>query len=108
MRQVNITAEMLAKMSPNDERSVLDDPYYNYDSKLVIEDLEAHELKHYLERRPDIVQGSYGYYDYDEYGISTFWITRTKIRHRRVITTKGLFIVRNKAGSYDVHEFWRK
>ena len=108
MRQVNITAEMLAKMSSNSEKALLDDMYQNYDSKLIAEDLALNELTHYLVKRSDIVQGSYGYYDYDKYGISTFWIKRAKIRYRRVITTKGLFIVRNKSGSYDVHEFWRK
>ena len=108
MRQINITAEMLAKMSSNSEKALLDDMYQNYDGKLIAEDLALNELTHYLVKRSDIVQGSYGYYDYDKYGISTFWIKRVKIRHRRVITTKGLFIVRNKSGSYDVHEFWRK
>ncbi len=74
---------------------------------LIIEDLQLSEIKRYLEKRIDL-QGGYVSYDYNEGGISTLWVTKTGKSRRRCIITKGLVFIRNKSGSYDVHEFWRQ
>ena len=107
MRQTNITEQVIARYAAGNEAFVLDDSYRNYDSNLIVEDLQLHEIKGYLEKRADL-RGGYVYYDYDEGGISTLWVIGVKVRHHKVLTTKGLVFIRNNSGRYDVHEFWRQ
>ena len=101
MEQVDFT-EGMAEM--------LEDTYCNYDSEIVAEDLQVGEVREYLERRSDIVQGgvvSYTYDPEDKTKVLTLIVNNVTEIGANLLQPRGFVVIRNLKGSYDIHEFWR-
>ena len=102
-----ITEAELEKYIAEHQTDILSDLYYNYDSRIVAEDLSLDALRRYFEMREDVVRNAEASYNSDAYGLATMMLTKSKLINGSAQWQKGFLVIRNLSGSYDIHEFWR-
>lgn len=102
-----ITEAELEKYIAEHQTDILNDLYYNYDSRIAAEDLSLDALHRYFEMCGDVVRGAEVSYNSDAYGLATMMVTKSKAVDGRAQWQKGFLVIRNLSGSYDIHEFWR-
>ena len=102
-----ITEAELEKYIAEHQTDILSDLYYNYDSRIVAEDLSLDALRRYFEMREDVVRNAEVSYNSDAYGLAMMMVTKSKAVDGRAQWQKGFLVIRNLSGSYDIHEFGR-
>jgi len=92
------------------EQRTLDDCYYNYDSELIIENMPYRELKRFLWKHanPSKDWAILYHADCEHPTLETDIRDVSRIIMSHVSKTRGYAIIKNQAGTLDVHKFWRK
>ena len=109
MKTIFMSATMRDKVSAMYEDEVTEACYRHYDSELRRENLTQPEIRAFfeaeLQARP-YLEGSAATYNYDDKGVTTTIVSKSRPIYGNKLREDGFIIIRNLTGTYDIHEFW--